>query len=413
MPWLSPNLPKPFASQGTDRVVETLPATGKVLVLLILLFGITALPGCSGKSSAGMAAPAVPQFVDDLDRDSLKKSLRVSLDYLAGRNPEQTFALAGQAISCARITRSLQLFLEILDTVPDDTELNARIKADFEIIPAAGAGGSIPERRLLVTGYFQPVFEGSLTREGPFSHPLYSVPGDLVRQLDKNGEIIFGRREKDRLVPYWSRAEIETADKAAGLELVWLKDPFEVFTLHVQGSGLIRLGDGTLRGVHYAAKNGRPYRSIGRYLVETGRMTLEQTTMESIGAYLADHPAERDEILHHNHSFIFFAFTDTHGARGNLGRELTAGRSIAVDQSLFPPGGLGFLISRKPAVSKNGEPGWAPLHRFVTIQDSGSAIKGPGRVDLFWGTGPLAGREAGMMKEKGQLYLFLAREDGT
>lgn len=200
-------------------------------------------------------------------------------------------------------------------------------------------------------------------------------------------------------------------NKAAGYEMVWLKDPFDAFVLHVQGSGLIRLQDGTVRGVHYAAKNGHPYHSIGKYMVETGRISLKQASLKTIREYLASHPDERSEILHHNPSFIFFDWTDTHGAIGNLGKELTAGRSIAVDQSCFPAGGLAFLQTRKPTRIDNEKVSWEPLRRFVVIQDTGSAIRGAGRVDLFWGTGDKAGFEAGQMKEKGTLYFLLIKDE--
>jgi len=135
--------------------------------------------------------------------------------------------------------------------------------------------------------------------------------------------------------------------------------------------------------------------------------------MQTIRDYIAAHPAERDEIFHANPSFIFFAWTETPAVIGSLGTQLTAGRSVAADHDYIPPGALAFLISRRPTVGRDNSVRWSPLHRFVVVQDSGSAINGSGRVDLFWGTGPEAGAEAGLMKEDGELYFFLAKEEGT
>ncbi len=125
---------------------------------------------------------------------------------------------------------------------------------------------------------------------------------------------------------------------------------------------------------------------------------------------MTSHPDELQEILHHNPSFIFFDWTETHGAIGNLGKELTAGRSVAVDQNCFPAGSLGFLYTRKPVIQPNREVRWKPHRGFVVVQDTGSAIRGPGRIDLFWGTGPDAGQQAGLMKERGNLYFLILKD---
>ncbi len=179
----------------------------------------------------------------------------------------------------------------------------------------------------------------------------------------------------------------------------------------MQGSGLIRLRDGTLRGIHYAAKNGHPYRSIGKYMVQTGRISLEEASMESIRQYINNHPQEREQILFTNPSYVFFNWTRTFGAIGSLGQELTPGRSIATDQGCFPAGGLAFLKTRRPVFKSGKIVDWTPVHRFVLVQDTGSAIRGPGRVDLFWGAGEQAGRIAGIIKETGTLYFLILRSD--
>lgn len=369
------------------------------------------LGGCARQPLIAVRNGALPGFTDDLDRESLEKAVRTNLEYLRGQPPEKNILLGGRPYPLSRLTSTLEHFLGLLAGDLADDELDRLIKKHYQVFQSSGSRGFNPGRRMLVTGYFQPVFAGSLTRREPYIYPLYAVPPDLVKTGSDDGGRDFGRLVNGRMAPYWTREEIETGSLLAGLELVWLKDPFDAFVLHVQGSGLIRLQDGSVRGVHYAGKNGLSYRSIGRHLVDTGRLSLEEASLDSIRAYVAGHPAERNEILHHNPSFIFFKWTDTFEAIGNLGLELTAGRSIAVDQSCFPAGSLGFLLSRKPSARKSEKTAWTPLQRFVLVQDTGSAIRGPGRVDLFWGRGEQAGFEAGMMKEKGTLYILLLKDD--
>jgi len=382
------------------------------LIILILILATLLLAGCSRKPLVAIPIESAPLFTDDLDINSLQQAVKANIEYLKKQPPEKTILIGNNSFPLSRLTYSLEHFQEILTTQPSPEKLDRLIKQDYDIFQATGTQGFNPGRKMLITAYFQPIFEGSITRQDPFLYPLYEVPDDLIRaeNIDKTGQT-YSRLEQDKKIPYWTRKEIETKNKAAGHEMVWLKDPFDPFVLHVQGSGLIRLQDGTLRGVHYASKNGHTYRSIGKYMVETGRISLKEASLATIRNYLATHPEERDEILYHNPSFIFFDWTDTHGAIGNLGKELTAGRSIAVDQGCFPAGGLAFLLSRKPTKTNNQQIAWSPMRRFVLVQDTGSAIRGAGRVDLFWGTGTKAGFEAGQMKEKGALYFLIIKDD--
>ncbi len=348
----------------------------------------------------------IKSFSDDFDRESLLQATERSLDYLHARPAHSTFTSTG--VSVRRLSESLSFFHNLLTSNLTDQEFLEKVRDNFVFFPAAGTGGKKP-KSVLVTGYYQPVVEGSLQRKPPFVYPVYSIPEDLViRRSSKGAEV--GRFVGGRFLPYWSREEIDVQDRAAGNELVWLKDPLDAFFLHIEGSGLVRLRNGTLRGIHYAIKNGRPYRSIGKYMVDTGRMTLKEASMQFMRSYINSHPQEKDEILFFNSSYIFFHWTDTLGAIGNLGQEVTSGRSVAVDQSFFPPASLCLLKARQPVVQSGKIVGWKPLQRFVLAQDTGSAIQGPGRVDLFMGTGDLAGLVAGRMKERGSLYYLLLRE---
>lgn len=353
----------------------------------------------------------IPYFNDDMDYGSLNKSIKHSIAYLK-KQPSDTCFLAGSIkYSNKHLLESLIFFLDIINTSPTFETLNQQIRQHFDVYQAAGVGGWNFDRHMLVTGYYRPLFEGSLVKDAKFKYPLYKQPLDLIVEKGlSGGKTSIGRFENGRLVSYWTRREIEQGAKASGSELIWLQDPMDAFAIHVQGSALIRLRDNTIRGIHYAISNGRKYSSIGKYLVDTGRMKLEDANMASIRDYIRAHPQERDEILFHNDSYIFFRWTDARGATGALGEELTPGRSIAADKSIFPAAGLGFLASRRPVTQGEQVVQWIPMNRFVTLQDSGSAIRGPGRVDLFWGTGNAAGFTAGHMKEEGALYFLLLKQ---
>ncbi len=375
-------------------------------MLSLLLF----FPGCAKTPLIPVAVSELPDFTDDLDVTSLRQSLKHSINYLQSQNPATEIQIGIQTYPVSHFLNSLKVFLEILQKNYPAQQLNTIIKQRFNVFQAAGSEGLNFDRSMLVTGYYQPVFQGSLNKKPPFLYPLYATPSDLVEKRESaSRRKTIGRFEGSNFVPYWTRKEIETLNKAAGHELVWLKDPLDAFVIHVQGSALIRLEDGAIRGIHYARPNGRQYKSIGKYMVETSRITLEEASMKTIRNYLTSHPGEKDAILHHNESFIFFQWTKTHGAIGSLGQELTRGRSIAADQNCFPAGGLGYLISRKPVLKDNRVIGWKPLTRFVTVQDKGAAIRGSGRVDLFWGAGDIAGTAAGRMKEEGKLYFLILK----
>lgn len=346
----------------------------------------------------------VPLLDDDLSRESLAEAVSQSLAHLNKIAPETEFNFYSTTYSAAWLAHSLTSFLEIVNQTSSAVELTRQIRENFTVYRAGNRSGT-----LLVTGYYEPVFDGSLTPEYPFIHPLYSMPPDLVTGRGSSGKEI-GRMAGDTIIPYWSRAEIESQNILAGLELVYLADPVDVFILHVQGSGKIRLRDNTVRGILFAGKNGLPYRSIGRLLVDEGKMELAEVSMPAIRGYLNENPEELQRVLHHNPSYIFFRWDPGTGLVGNLSVPLTAGRTVAADQSVYPAAGLAFLKSERPILDGNGSiTGWMPFTRFVLIQDTGSAIKGPGRLDLFWGTGSYAETAAGNMKHPGELFFLVKK----
>jgi membrane-bound lytic murein transglycosylase A len=289
-------------------------------------------------------------------------------------------------------------------------------------------------RSATITGYYEPLLKGSRTRGGPYQVPLYKTPKDLIN-VDLSSiypEIrhlrLRGRLENRRLVPYPSRAEIETKQLLAGQELLWVDDVIEAFFLQVQGSGRVMLPDGEQVRVGYAEQNGYPYRSIGRWLVEKGELKLSEASMQGIKAWVAANPQRRDELLHQNPSMVFFkeipsadgragkGNMSTLGPAGSMGLPLTAGRSIAVDPRYVAMGTPVFLTTQVPVSlptglrSGPGELGaTTAFNRLVLAQDTGSAILGPHRGDLFFGAGAEAGELAGKMKASGKMVVLLPR----
>ena len=371
------------------------------------------LAGClllTTGEAAQLSASQNQRAGDDLHFQGLVEAIDQSLRYLNQRPDKTKFNLLGKKIAKKHLIRSLLFFRNLIRSNPSQELLALEIKTYFDLYQGAAPEEKSRQNNVLVTGYYQPVFAGSLVKNAPYLYPLYTIPNDIVRRKNRDNTMETGRLQEGKFLPYWTRKEIEQQGHGKGFELVYLKDLFDAFLLHIQGSGLIRLPDGRLRSVHYAMKNGRDYRSIGRFMIKTGRIKRENMGLAAIRQYLSSHPDEVQEILHHNPSFIFFRWSENHRAIGNLGRPLTAHRSIAVDQRCYPAAGLALLRSSKPVLN-NKTIHFIPFNRFVLAQDTGSAIRGPDRVDLFWGTGPDAGRAAGSMKEKGELYFLLLKKE--
>lgn len=386
---------------------------------MCLALSMVCASGCAASAQATaqlLAADAIPLFDDDLDFQGLERSLQESLAYLGKLPPERHFAVAGHTVSVARLKRTIHALLDLVEQKPDTAALNQALREEFlvyRIRPSSTdePGVANPDAPLLLTGYFQPVFQGCLHKKAPYLYPLYTTPKTLAQHKTAKGLTIGRRDSQGQLIPFWTRREIEQGNLLAGTELIWLRDPFDAFLIHVQGSALIFCEDDqSTRAVRYAAKNGRPYTSIGSYLVKNNKMRLEEVSMDNLRRYLEAHPQEREHILQQNDSYIFFSWGTVGPVHGSLNRPLTPRRSAAADQKHYPPGSLMFIRSSIPKLVQNGAIERVPLQRFVSVQDSGSAIQGAYRLDLFCGTGDDAGRVAGEMKEQGELFVILAKE---
>jgi membrane-bound lytic murein transglycosylase A len=263
----------------------------------------------------------------------------------------------------------------------------------------------------LFTGYYEAEAKGARRRSRTFATPLLKRPPDLVTvdlgrfRPDWHGERIGGRVVDGRLEPYASRAEIEAgALDHLRLALLWIDDPVDLFFLQIQGSGRVHLPDGTTVRVQYDGQNGQPYVAIGKLLVARGALTLDEVSMASIRAWIGAHPDEGKALMAENPSYVFFRELKGDGPFGSEGVVLTPGRSLAVDRDYVPLGAPVWLDA-----TADGR----PLRRLTVAQDTGGAIRGPVRGDLFWGYGAEAEEHAGKMRSSGAYYVLLPRSVGA
>ncbi|MBR8826807.1 MAG: MltA domain-containing protein [Gomphosphaeria aponina SAG 52.96 = DSM 107014] len=326
------------------------------------------------------------------EREKLLEAINYSLAYLQSNSAAEDYE--GLGIKRDRVERSLLRFQELLLSKPTQIEFQAALEQEFVCYQSLGKDG---QGTVLFTGYFEPVYRASRRQTAEYAYPLYRKPADF----DSWGK------------PHPTRLELEGEDGLArdsilsGYELVWLGDRLEAFLIQVQGSAKLELTDGTIMTVGYDGSTDYPYLSIGGELVKDGKFKLEEISLPVLIDYFQAHPGELDEYLPRNNRFIFFR--DTQGAppRGSLGVPVTSDRSIATDKTLMPPGGLALIKTTIPSVNGLGEIEMVQVSQYVLDQDTGSGIKGAGRVDIFMGSGEVAGERAGVMNATGELYYLL------
>lgn len=357
-----------------------------------------------------------PEFADDMDYDGLAHSITQSLSYLRRVPPARKFKFGADAFEAAHIIRSLEYFLNFIQKKPSEKALKKFIKSHYLVYKSIGRDN---KGEVLFTGYFEPLLQGSTQRTSEYRFPVYGPPSDMATvdlslfSSKLKGHKIIGRVEGKTFVPYHERREIDNKGVLEGKAepLAWVKDRVALFFLHIQGSGKIALENGEKINVHYNSKNGRPYRSIGQLLIDEGKITTAEMSMQKICEYLRINPKEIDKVLNHNPSYIFFSIEED-GPFGALSVKLTPRRSIAVDRSIFPLSALAFIETRKPLLDGSGNiRKWTECAWFVLNQDTGGAIRGAGRADLFWGNGKYAEIAAGHMKHKGELYVLVLKPD--
>jgi membrane-bound lytic murein transglycosylase A len=331
------------------------------------------------------------------DRQALLKSIDYSLRYLASPKAAQDYRqYRVPGITRDRVRRSLVRFRQLLVNSRSPAELQAAVNREFVFYQSVGNDN---QGTVVFTGYFEPIYAASRTPSTEYRYPLYRLPADFNQWR----------------TPHPTRAELEGEDglgknsRLRGRELVWLRDRLEAFLVQIQGSARLQLPDGRLMTVGYAGKTNYPYTSIGRELVKDGKLPLEGLTLPVLIDYFRTSPAELNQYLPRNQSFVFFKETNGAPATGSIGVPVTAERSIATDKSLMPPGALALINAPIPYPNATGQIESRMVNRYVLDQDTGSAIRGAGRVDIFMGTGPRAGDRAGIINGKGGLYYLLLK----
>jgi membrane-bound lytic murein transglycosylase A len=296
--------------------------------------------------------------------------------------------------------------------VLSDNPHAARGFFESEFVPYRVAQGSG-----LFTGYYEPQLKGSRTQHGPYQTPLYGVPFDLVNvdlglfRDSLRGQRIVGKVTDGRLIPYPARADIEGGGLRAAAPILFVDDPIDAFFLQIQGSGRVMLDDGTVVRAAYAAQNGRPYTAIGAILIQRGELSREAVSMQSIRAWLLEHPGQAQQLMNANASYVFFAEQPigdpSLGAAGAQGVPLTPQASLAVDLSVHALGVPVWLETTAPDPDPT-KPDQS-FHRLLVMQDTGGAIRGPVRGDVYWGYNPDAGSIAGRMRSQGQMTVLLPK----
>ena len=291
---------------------------------------------------------------------------------------------------------------------PNNAQIIDYLSNHFDVFRAQNEDGTTTG---MVTGYYQPLLNGSRKQSRQYSHPLYRVPDDLitVELADAYPQLKYkrvrGRLSGKKLIPYRTRAEIDAnPSPLTGNEIFWIDDHIDVFFLQIQGSGVVQLENGEQVQVGYANQNGHPYRSIGRLLVEQGELTLDKASMNGIKNWARNNSDKLQALLNSNPSYVFFRELPVglSGPIGALGVPIKAERSVAVDRKFIPLGAPIFLSTTEPNSTK-------PLRRLMLAQDTGGAINGGVRADFFWGAGDRAGARAGSMKQQGAVWVLLPK----
>lgn len=360
---------------------------------------------------------AVEPIPDDADRDSLLAALGRSAAYLAAvRKP--ALMLLGKPVPTTRFRQSVQRLAELVRTAWGTPAFDRALRTEFEWVGTPGNDGQGTVR---FTGYHLPLLEARHERDATFRYPVYAPPPDMLGialgafKPNWAGTVLVGRVRNGMVVPYYTRAEIEDDHVLAGngLEIAWVSDELGLFSMMVQGSGLLHFPDGQVVNANYAAQNGRPYVGLGKAMVASGQLSPDQLSMPGITAYFARHPDQLHATLNRNPSYVFFKLAPE-GPFGVDGIPLTGGRSIATDKKLFPSGAIAYIQYPHARFNARGQVvGWEKGGRFVLDQDTGGAIQGPGRVDIFYGGGDEAARRAGTLNGNGHLSVLLLEDPAT
>ncbi|WP_036478296.1 murein transglycosylase A [Myxosarcina sp. GI1] len=332
---------------------------------------------------------------NEVSRNNLKQAIDNSLYYLSTPKAAKDYHQSQSKFDLARVRRSLVRFRQLLLTSNSPADLAQAVEAEFVLYQSIGKDrlGTVE-----FTGYFEPLFKASRVPTAEYRYPLYRLPtlaeGNHPTRIELEGTDGLGN----------ARSIL------AGYELVWLRDRLEAYLVQVQGAAKLQLTDGTIMSVGYGGSTDYPYVSIGGELVKDSVFAKEELSLPKLINYFKEHPDLLDKYIPRNNRFIFFRETNGAAPTGSLGVPVTGDRTIATDKSLMPPGALALIVAPIPKAMPTGEIATKTTSQYVLDQDTGSAIKGAGRVDIFLGSGAIAGERAGRLNGTGKLYYLLLKE---
>lgn len=402
------------------------PSTRQLIAWMCLINLLTAFAGCNDPEEGFALVPkkknynaplppgqlalvkltdpaTFPDFSEGYNRRAgLEQAARYSLDYMNRPSSRQFFPYGD--VSHERAVASLNAFIEVLRSAQSGEDLDAKLKERFDIYQSRGCDdlGTV-----LYTGYYRPIFDGRLQPDGEFKYPLYKRPPDL----EFNPQTMRCQRKGGG--PYLSRAEIEGGALAGqNLELCYLRDRFETYIVTVQGSGRLRLADGSYFDIGYHGDNGRQYSSIGQHMVDQGMIEPEQLSLQGLIRYFKENPDRINQVLATNERYVFFTQRGG-GPYGSLNVPVTPFRSIATDKEVYPRASVAYLQTLVPARGEDGQIRNHSYRGFAMDQDTGGAIRAAGRCDFFLGTGPEVGELAGRTFAEGKLYYIFVKDGSS
>ena len=356
-------------------------------------------------------------FTDDMDTTSLQLAIDNQLKIMHGQDPASPIRLGDFTLTRSRLIETLEAFQKLLKKNISKEDFDKKVYEEF-FLYRVGKG---KDKKVLFTGYYRPVIPASPVPSPRYRFPIYKMPGKdfhiAETQLDirlVRSKVGIKQNLQNKSAENWRSLTREEIDRKGalsnrGLEVAWLENELERYFLHIQGSGVLEFPDGTRQGVRYQGANKYSYNGIGKLMIRDGVITTGEGSMQGIKKYFANNPQNIPKYLNQNKRYIFFSLSDA-GAIGSGGGELVGGRSIATDKSIYPAGGLVFVKIRKPVLDANNKiKSWKKISRFVVDQDTGSAIRGNARADLYFGTGQKAGAMAGHYHEKGEVYYLIKK----
>lgn len=356
--------------------------------------------------------------LDGGDPQGLIRALDLSLSRLAKKDQQETYTYGKHKVTVAEMAEMLRDLKSKVAELGTGAKFSEYLEDNYKFFTHTGGP-------ILVTGYYEADLRGSRVRTSRYQYPIYRKPNDVLEvELPRFSSLVkfkgqglpdsvIGREyKKGKVGPYYSRADIDGFKKLSGrrLELCFVDDPVALFFLHIQGSGVITLPDKSTIRVNFAGRNGHPYRSIGQVLIDEKKLKKGEVTAQAIEKYLRENPQDSRRIFDSNPSYVFFREVKE-GPLGSIGVPLTPFRSIATDSKLYPRGAPALLRTKIPVVNSDGEViGHKPFTQLVLNQDTGGAIQGPRRVDLFTGRGAVAQGIAGALKAPGELFFIAKRQ---